>query len=188
LWHDLGKYSIEFQEYLCAQGDPHVGDVAEKVDHSSKGAQHAVAQIPVLGHLLAYVIAGHHSGLLDFHSEGACQFDRLQKALFTTEEAPEKVKRSEESLVALAVVKSAITSGAKNGFATAFFTRMFFSCLVDADFLATERFMSPEQSVHRPDWDGSILQDMRQALERRLEKFGEPKGEVDRHRSAVLWA
>ena len=35
-------------------------------------------------------------------------------------------------------------------FALAFWTRMLFSCLVDADFLATEWFMNPERAAQRP--------------------------------------
>ncbi len=67
LWHDLGKYSSAFQIYLRSTqaGDAHIAERSGRVDHSSAGAQHSVARSPVLGHLLAYAIAGHHAGLHD---------------------------------------------------------------------------------------------------------------------------
>ena len=64
IWHDLGKFAPAWQIYLSSKADPHAGEVSGKVDHSTAGAQQAV-KIQILGHLLAYPIAGHHSGLLD---------------------------------------------------------------------------------------------------------------------------
>ncbi len=49
-WHDLGKYSQEFQNYLrraFRQSDPHGEDLSAtggRVDHSTAGAQHCAAQ------------------------------------------------------------------------------------------------------------------------------------------------
>jgi len=71
LWHDLGKYSDAFQRYLRAEGSAaHEGEASGRVDHSTAGAQHAVLRLPVLGHLLAFVLAGHHGGLPDSQSDG----------------------------------------------------------------------------------------------------------------------
>ena len=185
-WHDIGKYSEEFQEYLATRADPHRGELAEKVDHSSKGAQLAVERLPVVGHLLAYIIAGHHSGLLDFYSENACLDDRLRKELFSIDGMPESLFFSNEELKLPEVLKSTVSSGSNAGFATAFFNRMLFSCLVDADFLATEAFMSPDRASNRPDWEPDILLRMSEALDRHLEKFGTPETKVDRQRERVL--
>ena len=79
LWHDLGKFPPEWQAYLRSKADPHLGDVSGKMDHSTAGARHAVRTDEVFGHLIAYVIAGHHSGLLDGRSNDACQASRLAK-------------------------------------------------------------------------------------------------------------
>ena len=63
LLHDLGKYSSEFQARLLGS--------AIKVDHSTAGAQALVRLFrgrqpdETLAMLLAYCIAGHHTGLLD---------------------------------------------------------------------------------------------------------------------------
>ncbi|HMO50369.1 MAG TPA: CRISPR-associated helicase Cas3' [Kiritimatiellia bacterium] len=133
-WHDLGKYAQAFQNKLLQQDD------AAHVDHSTAGAQYAVRSAPVLGNLLAYIIAGHHGGLSDAIAEGACLQKRLKKNVDSWEhglrqlpplEVPESLPLPSEP------------------FATAFFTRMVFSCLVDADFLDTEDFMDPARKRQR---------------------------------------
>ncbi|HHN73165.1 MAG TPA: CRISPR-associated endonuclease Cas3'', partial [Thermopetrobacter sp.] len=90
LWHDLGKYSEAFQAYLrdAAGEDYHEAELHGRVDHTSAGAQHAVAAIRVLGHLLAYPIAGHHAGLLDAIADGACLERRLTKPVAPWGRAP----------------------------------------------------------------------------------------------------
>ena len=56
LWHDLGKFSLEFQNRL--KGSP------LSVDHSTAGAIHS-SEIKSFGSLISYLIAGHHAGLAD---------------------------------------------------------------------------------------------------------------------------
>ncbi|MFC1960432.1 CRISPR-associated endonuclease Cas3'', partial [Chloroflexota bacterium] len=60
LLHDLGKYSDAFQRRL--EGSP------RKVDHSTAGAQVLIEHFPEnqIATLLAYCIAGHHTGLPDY--------------------------------------------------------------------------------------------------------------------------
>jgi CRISPR-associated endonuclease/helicase Cas3 len=69
LWHDLGKYSQEFQSYIkSASGyevTAHLENQKGKVDHSTAGAIHAMKQFR-RGKVLAYLIAGHHAGLADW--------------------------------------------------------------------------------------------------------------------------
>jgi CRISPR-associated endonuclease/helicase Cas3 len=79
LWHDLGKFAPVWQTYLKSKADIHSDEVLGKVDHSTAGAQHATKVHSILGHLLGYPIAGHHSGLLDGVSNNSCQAKRLQK-------------------------------------------------------------------------------------------------------------
>ena len=65
LWHDVGKYSREFQDRLRGE--------RKRVDHSTAGAQY-LSQIytnPPLGQLLAYLVAGHHAGLADWNRNGS---------------------------------------------------------------------------------------------------------------------
>ncbi len=166
LWHDLGKYSSEFQQYLrSAAGDEkHKSDRRGSVDHSTAGAQHAARTIDVLGHLLAYPIAGHHAGLPDGLAVGACLEARLKKVV------PEwrhglKHLRAVDTPELPPFIKEAIQPNRRDGFAVALFVRMLFSCLADADFLDTENFLAPERAAERLQWKPGILTRMAKALD-----------------------
>lgn len=69
LWHDLGKYQPDFQRYIrSASGfDAHIETAPGKVKHAIAGAIHAADSLGSYGRLLAYLIAGHHAGLPDWH-------------------------------------------------------------------------------------------------------------------------
>ncbi len=186
LWHDLGKYSRAFQEYL-RQGstDTHAGEMAVKVDHSSAGAQHAVKRLGIPGHLLAYVIAGHHSGLLDGRGDGPSLETRLTKAIEVWADAPPEVfERGRPELPRF--VAEAI--GGRDGFAVAFFVRMLFSCLVDADFLDTERFLDPARASQRPVFPAGTLAVMGRELSAYLQRLESEAAAtpVNRERAHVL--
>ncbi len=191
-WHDLGKYSDLFQDYLraTAAADPHIADTggprgrATKVDHSTAGGRHAVAEIELSGHLLAYVIAGHHSGLLNGRGEGARLEKRLEKEIEPID--PPADLLAAPALELPPILRSAL--GARDAFATAFFTRMLFSCLVDADFLDTEGFLDPERRATRPSWPADILERMASALDQHLEAMRPEPTPVNRRRAEVRQA
>jgi len=177
LWHDLGKYSDAFQRYLRSEGgvDYHVIEsdeiptaVAGKIDHTSAGAQHAVEAAPVLGHLLAYCIAGHHAGLHDAIADGACLNARLKKRVESWELGPDRIRESAIPPLPgfLQDLGRHIGHPEEAPFSISFFVRMLFSCLVDADFLDTEAFMDPERARSRPRWPGDILARMEGGLDR----------------------
>ena len=68
--HDFGKAAIEVQKYLWSVGDTSEEDTEHSTkthgpDHSSAGAQFLKKHLPGLGILLAYAIAGHHTGMPD---------------------------------------------------------------------------------------------------------------------------
>ncbi len=149
LWHDLGKYSRAFQDYLRASAggdDPHRSEVLGRVDHSTAGAQHA-ARLGVPGRLLAYCIAGHHAGLPDDEGGESGLSSRLEKRVEPTDAVPPELLAKP-----LPPLPKLDLGGNRERapFALAFWTRMLFSCLVDADFLATEWFMNPERAAQRP--------------------------------------
>lgn len=188
LWHDLGKYSDAFQNYLrSVSPDPHRADASPRTDHSTAGAQHAAQTLGILGHLLAYPIAGHHSGLLDGRShQGACQDARLQKEVEPYGHAPAAILAAPE-LDCPGIVADAL--GRKDAFCVAFFVRMLFSCLVDADFLDTEEFLQPDRTRSRPAWSSDILQRMAVALDSFIASLHRASSStVDEHRAEVLAA
>jgi len=149
LWHDLGKFSGDFQQMIYAANglDAHVeGDGAQgRVNHSSAGALHAIDQLGPSGRVLAYLVAGHHAGLSDWGSEharrGALQ-QRLDDvgllAVALAGEPPDDV-----------LVGGPDPKDKPTGKDPAFWIRMLFSCLVDADFLDTEAFYDPEKAGRR---------------------------------------
>ena len=136
LLHDAGKATKEFTARL--EGKP------KRVDHATFGARLAQARAGKLGLLLSYVITGHHGGLMD----GGVQENQLHfrlkhgKVADDTSSLPELIMSVELKLPFLPEKEWAM-------FSFAFFTRMIFSCLVDADFLDTERFCTPEKAGRR---------------------------------------
>lgn len=188
LWHDLGKYSAEFQNYLAhAGGDPHVGETQGRVDHSTAGAQHAIKTFGPIGHWLAYGIAGHHSGLLDGESNQACLRSRLENSSIpTTKEADAQVT-GQSSPPLISFIRESLKKPKTASFRISVFTRMLFSCLVDADFLATESFMQREQTQRRNQIPKNTLNRIEQLIENRLSQFGKPRDEdvVNRMRRIV---
>jgi len=152
-WHDLGKYSAAFQKMIYeANGmEAHVeyeGAVG-KVNHSTAGALHAVEQFGVHGRILAYLIAGHHAGLPDWHkvdAPGASLHERLQESGLLANAL--KADIPQETLAG--DIPDQPPLGGRDGFAL--WVRMLFSALVDADFLDTELFYDQEQSEIRGDY------------------------------------
>ena len=65
LWHDVGKYSDDFQRYIRAVTDPDAALEGKhvRVNHSTAGGIHAVEKFDTMGRVFAYLIAGHHAGL-----------------------------------------------------------------------------------------------------------------------------
>ena len=181
LWHDLGKFASEWQDYLASKADPHKAEIQGKLDHSSAGAQHAVRRAPLLGHLLAYPIAGHHSGLLDGSSNGSCQLARLKKSdLPDWSTAPAEILE-----LAVPDLPSFLS---RDAYSLGFFTRMIFSCLVDADFLATEAFMNPDQSVFRNQAPTDVLASISRLIDEHIDRFPKPQSgdSVNTQRRVVI--
>jgi len=153
LWHDLGKYRAPFQEYIRqASGfereNAHVEQDKSpaRVTHSTAGAKHAIEQWPsVPGYILAYLISGHHAGLPDWSGgRGALQF-RLAEAELEYHQS----LASLPPVHILSAQQPPVPRMAQNQDSIALWMRVLFSCLVDADFLDTESYMSPEKSGNR---------------------------------------
>lgn len=187
--HDVGKFSEKFQSYLLtANGlEAHI-EQRSKVDHATAGAQIANERIPNLGRLIAYIIAGHHGGLADANGEASSLDERLMKEVEPYQHAPAEFLTPDIQL-ANPPLQLNQTDLESVGFQLAFFTRMVFSCLVDADFLCTERFMSPDRAAKRP-----TARPVFEAMSQQLRGFLEdktarsPDGIVKSSRQGVLEA
>lgn len=179
--HDVGKYSVGFQKHILDNGP--------RVDHSSVGAS-LIANVGLdakIGYPLAYCIAGHHGGL----PNGGSSADNEEEP---TLNARIRRKRSacdsvfplfaEDGLELRAPeIPDFLYQGSKDGFSVSFWTRMLFSCLVDADFLATEEFMN---GCERERAGSHSLQELCAALEEKLNSFYPPKTLLNIKRCAIL--
>ena len=143
LWHDLGKYSLEFQRMLRLANGLDADGVYKHghPNHSTAGAILAVEKFKLAGRIFSYLLAGHHAGLPDWVS------DKTGKAALSIRlndvELLELIEKTiPESIVAHPFPKERVKQGAD----PALWIRMLFSCLVDSDFLDTEAFMSSDKS------------------------------------------
>ena len=133
LLHDIGKYSPAFQNKIK-------NDSNRRVDHSTAGAR-VCMELGGLYQFMSYCIAGHHSGLPDYGSSA------------DSGEAPTLLGRSRKKIEDYSAYKAEIqipplqslpfdpANSPDPDFSLSMFIRMLYSCLVDADFLDTERFM-----------------------------------------------
>ena len=135
--HDLGKYSEPFNQRL--HGGP-------SVDHATAGAKIAVERWGnVIGKLMAFCIAGHHAGLANGNGEGDNRRTLTQRLVLQFGADIPALDNLWQQEIKLPETLSAppLKADAHHPFFSyAFFTRMLYSCLVDADYLDTEAFYS----------------------------------------------
>jgi CRISPR-associated endonuclease/helicase Cas3 len=211
LVHDLRKADPRWQDYLCSSAS---GKRPNKVDHKAASASILLAladdpSYPVqsqaarrmLAKLVAFAVAGHHGGLPNGLQDGFTLEGQLAPFI------PSDVTRRPDS-------DWPPFSWAEQGFAMAslplerlpgqppqflqaithndfvlrayFFVRLLFSCLVDADFLDTERFMDPTRAASRQ--TGPSLEQLDETLARHLKSLtaGASPSPVSTVRSQVL--
>jgi len=150
LWHDLGKYRQKFQDYIRIQSgyekeNAHIEN-GKRAPHSTAGAIHAIQMFPSgFGHILSYLIAGHHAGLPDWYGgKGSLEF-RLKDGL-------NEYKEALSENIPADILKGncpELPDIAKSTDSISLWMRMLFSCLVDADFLDTEFYMQPNKTAKR---------------------------------------
>lgn len=168
--HDVGKYSYAFQ--LRLKGGP-------KVDHSTAGAQEALRR----GHPQAsFAIAGHHSGLPD---GGSPADDPGDATLFGRSKKPAAPYDGWQEVMLPASTPP--TWACADPLSLAFFTRMLYSCLVDADFIDTETFMDGKAAPRGSGTDIAALRDIVSAQAQRYLRAESPSP-VSVQRNAVLRA
>lgn len=176
LWHDLGKFSSEFQERIrnsSSSSESEKDHSGRKVDHSTAGAKQASTHWGTpsapWGDMQAYVIAGHHAGLPNGND---LFFERFYKEIPDWESyAPSELLSFTEPSPPLLCHKKSHAPNRHLGFAAAMQIRMLFSLLTDSDFLGTEHFMSEERRDMRPLWPQDILERMSRRIETHLEQM-----------------
>ncbi len=148
--HDLGKASDGFQGYLVRSNgldDSEYDSAGKPSTHSGAGAAWAIeAYGPMVGQILAYLVMGHHAGLPDWTGGST-----PNGAICIRHEA---ARRELEEVRAWAKELPLPTNPPAPPFKMDereihLWIRMLYSCLVDADYLDTERFMDPEKFAER---------------------------------------
>ena len=172
LLHDLGKYTLAFQR--------RIRDDYGKVDHATAGAKMAVtlATPPdpkrptsdlLAARIVAHAIAGHHAGLPDSVGPAGALDDRFSRDLLPlVEQWRDEIAPQPTSLMPQLDFSDVKGKPEPLAHALAFFGRMVFSALVDADFRDTEAFYAAAEN--RPvDRDWPKLPDVVDGLIARLE-------------------
>lgn len=169
--HDIGKCTAGFQDRLLNGGPV--------VDHATAGA---IACAKRGNRYVSACVAGHHGGLQDFGNMRTARRDdgtfygRLLKG---REEGC--LEHCGESGVALPMATISAAQGL-NTLQASFWTRMLYSCLVDADFLDTERFMNGERDRGGCDDMAALLARLRAYIE----PWQTPTTELNRLRCEIL--
>ena len=188
LLHDIGKASAAYQAYIRKPRD---AGGTRGPDHSSAGAIEARKLYGDLGsnfaNLLAFGIAGHHAGLADGAGHEASSLaSRLHKAVEDYggwEAHVSGLPKADELRRGMPAISP---NRIGDGFHVSFLVRMLFSCLVDADFLATEAFYAQARGEHPPARGGILQQEQLNRVRAFLRKHRKSDTEVNRLRSAIL--
>ena len=192
LLHDLGKYQAGFQRYIRQQSglDPTLN--GWRTPHSPAGARYAYNLKQMGGNqqllkILSLCIGAHHRGLYD-DSEWRGQVveprDTERAVADLVQGLQPEASQLEELLHKASLDKVATVWNELDEDDYQLLVRMLFSCLVDADFLDTERFMTPDKSLVRQSAKASLKQ-MRAQLEEYVSHFNR-EGRINEARAAFL--
>ncbi len=184
--HDAGKYSEAGQKRM---NDP---EHTAKVDHATFGAKMNLEQLK--DPCGASVIAGHHGGMPDLGNRMSGEGDgtlygrmhkdlsgRLDASAFWQENDIEKDNRK---------IFPEWLQKERLPFSWQFYTRMLFSCLVDADFLDTEAFMKKGEKPEELRGHYAALKDLKPLFDQYIaelkEKSKKAKKEINGKRNEIL--
>lgn len=171
--HDIGKATNAFQAYLkqCNQLDDSEYDADGSVsNHASAGAAMAEKNFgKQIGRILSYLSAGHHAGLPDWHSAetgNAALCVRMEEGRRNLAYIRDMLQDIGLNLKPLAKPPDFVAKSEDFHL----WVRMLFSCLVDADYLDTEKFVSPQKISARGKFP---------ALDELAEKFFQSLAELE---------
>ncbi|UHA71861.1 CRISPR-associated helicase Cas3' [Paenibacillus sp. 481] len=175
LLHDLGKYSDKFQRRLKGS--------SIRVDHSTAGAQAIMKHWGKnYGIIPAYIIAGHHSGLPNYGSTLGHSSD-LAMRLENDRIEPYEHGCNEIQLPDLPSPPK-LRAGIDCGMQFSLYTRMLFSCLIDADSLNTEKYADSERhGLRQPSLS---IEEMIEKYENHMKPFAIPSAPIDSYRNELL--
>ena len=170
--HDIGKYSQPFQHRLLENGP--------KINHASAGMYECITRRNVFG---AFCISGHHGGLPD--GGGRADIDKPTLLGRLNSVRANKIPDYTAWLSEINGVPGAEPPGfcGRDALTDAFFTRMLFSCLVDADYLDTEAFMANRSVSHEQEISMDALNDR---LNESVCKWYPPHGDLNTIRCNIL--
>jgi CRISPR-associated endonuclease/helicase Cas3 len=132
--HDLGKYCLNFQHYIAKKA-------LKGGDHSLAGAEALEGLVTtrsdtIIAMILKYAIAGHHAGLADYKELQK----RIDRGDYNKADAVWRDEIGTNFGPLSPDFKHLSPDDGVRAFQRAFWGRMVFSCLVDADFKDTENF------------------------------------------------
>ena len=146
LWHDIGKFTPEFQRYLrdCERAKREgVAAPAKGVPHAAFGSKFARVAYPPL----MQVIYGHHAGLPETEYVKQRLGDLAPDLVYE-----EVLRLARENLPGFEVPEdpgALLEDPPRNALQYEFLLRMVFSALVDADFVDTESHFDPDMAAAR---------------------------------------
>ncbi len=177
LAHDIGKYTDGFQKRLLG---------GMKVDHSSAGAYEVCE--PELRQIQAsFCILGHHGGIPDGGGRGDTEQEGTWHGRMLKVKR-RKVGNYQVFREEIQIPKIPVRQPAKDGAVECFFVRMLFSCLVDADYLDTERFMDgTDIQQNKSGWENQVgMELLEQRLFDYISGWFPAKNELNRLRCEIL--
>ncbi len=186
LLHDLGKIAEDFQKKLKkATGLDCENESISRVNHSGAGAAYAEERFAgPFGRTLAYLVMGHHAGLPDY------ECDKTGNGAFVA-----RIEEARKDLNAIRPRADEFVTGMKDlskfpPFVSPrnyhLWVRMLFSCLVDADWLDTERVMDSAKHEQRTGIEFPSIDDLGRKFDEHMAKFANATGPLNEIRREIL--
>lgn len=158
--HDIGKYSVDFLKRIT-------GESNQRVDHSTAGARVCVEKGGKY-RFLEYCIEGHHTGLPDYGSNYDNAGDPTLMGRRKKKISDYQVYQTEIDIPEIITDPFDFKKTVNPDFSMSVFIRMLYSCLVDADFLDTEAFMSRGKKVRN---SGKPVEVLLEKLEKHVSEW-----------------